>query len=174
MIFDSRNEELKFFFDEINKYTTNVHSLNPGVELNQIEETEKKLDIKLPDIYKEFLQVCNGGELFIPGTVLAEIYHPELGEKQKGTSYINESYRKDRRPSEMPNNLCIIADLNYGDVIAFDLSTNNGKDANVIQWDSETKSISRTWPGFSEWLKDVLEEGSMLVDYDGNEKELDF
>ncbi|UTR15708.1 SMI1/KNR4 family protein [Salipaludibacillus sp. LMS25] len=174
MIFQSRNEELKFFFDEIKKYTTNVHSLNPGVNSDQIEEVEKKLDINLPYIYKVFLQVCNGGELFIPGTVLAEIYHPELGEKQKGISYINESYREDRRPPEMSNNLCIIADLNYGNVIAFDLSTNNGQDAIVVQWDNEAQIVSRTWSGFSEWLTDVLEEGSMLVDYNGNEKELDF
>ncbi|MDM5186282.1 SMI1/KNR4 family protein [Bacillus sp. DX4.1] len=72
------------------------------------------------------------------------------------------------------DNLLIIADLNYGDSICFYLITNNDQDAEVIQWDNESKSVSRTWSGFEEWIMDVLEEGSMLVDYEGNEKELDF
>ena len=165
---------LKSFFIEINKYADSVHSLNPGVDIYHIEQVENELNISFPKIYKEFLQVSNGGELFTPGTVLSEIYFPALGEKKKGASYINESFRKDRRRPGMTENLLIIADLNYGDSICFDLATNNGQDAEVVQWDNESKSVSRTWSGFKEWIMDVLEEGSMLVDYEGNEKELDF
>ncbi len=173
MIF-SENEVLKPFFEEINKYVDNVHSLNPGVDIYHIEQVEKELSIAFPKIYKDFLKACNGGELFIPGTVLSEIYYPALGQKKRGTSYINESFREDRRRPEMRDNLFIIADLNYGDSICFDLMTNNGQDAVVVQWDNESKSVSRTWSGFREWIMDVLDEGSMLVDYEGNEKDLDF
>ena len=168
------NKDFKPFLEEINKYVENVHSLNPGVDINYIEQVEKEININVPKIYKEFLQVCNGGELFIPGTVLSEIYYPTLGQKRKGTSYINESFKENRRRPGMTDNLLIIADLNYGDSICFDLDTNNGQDAVVVQWDNENSSVSRTWSGFIEWLMDVLEEGSMLVDYEGNEKELDF
>ena len=64
----------------------------------------------------------------------------------------------------------IIADLNYGDSICIDLESSNGYDATVIQWDRETHSVSRSWNGLVEWLMDTLDEGSLLVDYDGNEK----
>lgn len=172
--FHSNNDDLKPIFEEINKYADNVHLLNPGVDIDYIEQTEKKLNITFPQIYKDFLQVCNGGELFIPGTVLSEIYYPALGQKQTGASYINDSFSKDHRRPGMTENLLIIADLNYGDSICFDLTTSNGQDAVVVQWDSEGQSISRAWNGFREWLSDILEEGAMLVDYEGNEKDLDF
>jgi cell wall assembly regulator SMI1 len=168
------NDDLKPFFEEINKYADNVHLLNPGIDIYHIEQVEKELDITFPQIYKDFLQVCNGGELFVPGTVLSEVYYPSLGSKKRGTSYINESFWKDRRRPGMTDNLLIIADLNYGDSICFDLMTNNGQDAEVCQWDNESQSVSRIWSGFKEWIMDVLEEGSMLVDYEGNEKEFDF
>jgi cell wall assembly regulator SMI1 len=170
----NENQDLKPFFEEINKYVDNVHSLNPGVAIYHIEQVEKELNTTFPKIYKDFLKACNGGELFIPGTVLSEIYYLDLGQKKSGTAYINESFRKDRRRPEMPDNLLIIADLNYGDSICFDLITNNGQDAEIVQWDNESKSVSRKWSGFKEWIMDVLEEGSMLVDYEGNEKDLDF
>ncbi|MDG5471422.1 SMI1/KNR4 family protein [Jeotgalibacillus sp. ET6] len=168
------NQDLTAFFYEINKYADTVHLLNPGVDIHYIEQVEKDLHISFPKIYKDFLQACNGGELFIPGTVLSEVYSPALGQKKRGASYIHESNRKDRRRPEMPDHLVIIADLNYGDSICFDLKTNNGQDAEVVQWDHESKSISRTWSGFKEWIMADLEQGSMLVDYEGNEKELDF
>jgi hypothetical protein len=170
----NESQDLTPFFEEINKYADTVHSLNPGVDIYQIEQVEKELNTTFPKVYKDFLQACNGGELFIPGTVLSEIYYPALGQKKRGTSYINESFGKNRRRPGMPDNLLIIADLNYGDSICFNLITNNGLDAEVVQWDNESKSVSRTWSGFKEWIMDVLEEGSMLVDYEGNEKELDF
>ncbi|WP_310552166.1 SMI1/KNR4 family protein [Paenibacillus glufosinatiresistens] len=170
----SDNADLKAFFDQINKYSDGVHSLNNGVDIDHILQTERELNVGLPQIYKEFLQVCNGGELFIPGTVLAGIYYPELGEKQRGASYLNESLRENRRRPGMTNILLIIADLNYGDSICFDLSTNNGYDARVVQWDRESQSISRSWEEFKDWIMDVIEEGSMLVNYDGSNKDLEF
>ena len=74
----------------------------------------------------------------------------------------------------MPNNLLIIADLNYGDSICFDLNMNNGQDAVVVQWDTQDRIISRTWEGFKTWLLDVLEEGSLLIDYNSSDKDFDF
>ena len=168
-----KNNELSNVFKEIFKYADGVHVLNPRVNLNHIIEVEKELAVTFPKIYKDFLQVCNGGELFIPGTVLAELYHPELGAMKKGTSYINESFREDQRRQGMPGHFFIIADLNYGDSTCFDLMTNDGQDAKVVQWDHESQAVSRTWSGFNEWMMTVLEEGAMLVDYEGNEKDID-
>src|SRR5699024_6667252 len=108
----TNNKYLKPFFTEINKYTDGVHSLNSGIDIRYIEETERKLNITLPNIYKDFLQVCNGGEFFIPGTVFSEVYNPTYGEKRNGTPYLDESFK--RRLPAMPDSLLIIADLNYG------------------------------------------------------------
>ncbi|MEK4936672.1 SMI1/KNR4 family protein [Bacillus pseudomycoides] len=170
----SKNEHLQPFFEEVNKYVNGVHNLNNGVDLENIQSLQNELNIQIPNIYKEFLQVCNGGELFIPGTVLSEIYIAVSGPKQRGGSYLNDSFNKERRPTGMSDTYLIIADLNYGDTICIDLESSNGYDAPVIQWDRETHSVSRSWSGLVEWLMDTLDEGSMLVDYDGNEKDLDF
>ena len=51
---------------------------------------------------------------------------------------------------------------------------NNGQDAVVVQWDTQDRIISRTWEGFKTWLLDVLEEGSLLIDYNSNDKNFDF
>ncbi|MFK3961884.1 SMI1/KNR4 family protein [Pseudalkalibacillus hwajinpoensis] len=74
-----KNNELSNSLKEIFKYADGVHVLNPGVNLNHIIEVEKELAITFPKIYKNFLQVCNGGELFIPGSILSDLYHPDLG-----------------------------------------------------------------------------------------------
>ncbi|HHP1115022.1 SMI1/KNR4 family protein [Bacillus cereus group sp. MYBK163-2] len=170
----SKNNHLQPFFEEVNKYVDGIHTLNNGINLEDITSLQNELNIQIPDIYKDFVQVCNGGELFIPGTVLSEIHTAAQGPKQRGGSYLNDSFKKERRPTKMPDTYLIIADLNYDDSICIDLESSNGYDATVIQWDRETHSVSRSWNGLVEWLMDTLDEGSLLVDYDGNEKDLDF
>ena len=62
----SKNEDFSFFFEEINKYSSNIHKLNPGVELCYIEEVEKELNIIFPKIYKIFCKfVMEGNYLFL-------------------------------------------------------------------------------------------------------------
>ena len=53
-------------FEEVNKYVDGIHNLNNGINLEDITSLQNELNIQIPDIYKDFLQVCNGGELFIP------------------------------------------------------------------------------------------------------------
>jgi cell wall assembly regulator SMI1 len=118
--------------------------------------------------------MCNGGGLFIPGTVLSESYIPFNAPKKRGVSYLNDSFYPERRPVGLPDRYLIIADLNYGDTICIDLMASNMYDAPIIQWDKDMKDISRSWCGLVEWIMDELEEGSLLVDYDGEEKDLDF
>ncbi|WP_399627922.1 SMI1/KNR4 family protein [Sporosarcina sp. SG10008] len=172
--FYSENDDLQPFLEEINKYADGVHSLNIGVDLDTIEKLEIELNIQIPEIYKDFLLACNGGELFIPGTILSEIYIPSFGPKQIGNSYLNDSFKKERRRPGMPDKYLIIADLNYGDTICMEIEKNGEYDAKIIQWDRESQTVSRNWDGFVEWIMDVLDEGEMLVDYNGNEKDLEF
>ncbi|AJH16777.1 SMI1/KNR4 family protein [Bacillus mycoides] len=170
----SKNNHLQPFFEEVNKYVDGIHILNDGIGLEDITSLQNELNIQIPDIYKDFLQLYNGGELFIPGTVLSEIYIAAWGPKQRSGFYLNDSFKKERRPIGVPDTYLIIADLSYGDTICIDLESSNGYNATVIQWDRETNSVSRSWSGLVEWLMDTLDEGSLLIDYDGNEKDLDF
>lgn len=167
----TNNSLLKPFFNEINKYSEGVHSLNSGVDLKEIELLEKQLNIKLPLIYKDFLQVCNGGEIFIPGTVLAQVYQSSKGLMVEGESYLNESFKMERRWPQMLDEYLIIADINYGDVVCMDLSKSNGIDTEVVQWNHEIGTVSRKWNSFVDWLMSEMDEGSQLVDYDGEDKD---
>lgn len=97
--FITNNPILRPFFDELNKYSEGVHNLNEGASPSLIENLESTLGIKLPKNYKEFLQICNGGELFAApaGTVISEIYDASKDTKKIGCSYLNEAFKPERR-----------------------------------------------------------------------------
>lgn len=146
-----------------------MHHLNVGINIKEIEKLEKNLNIKLPCVYKCFLQQCNGGELFaIPaGTIISEI---NVSGKKKG-SFLNETFREERRWPNMPKDYLIIAETNYGDTICMDLSTNNGNEAEIIKWDHENGEVSDRWNSFIDWLMEELDIGAMAVNYDRIDKE---
>jgi cell wall assembly regulator SMI1 len=164
---------LKPFFDEINKYSEGVHNLNEGAGNNDIESLEVSLKIKLPLNYRKLLGLCNGGELFaVPaGTVLSEVYIPSKGAIKMGTAYLNESFKKERRWTDMPESFLIIADTSYGDTICMDLETNNGDEARIVKWNHEEGEVTSSWKRLIDWLMEELELGAMLVNYDGTDKE---
>jgi cell wall assembly regulator SMI1 len=163
----------KPFFDEINKYSEGVHNLNEGASSNDIESLEVALRIKLPLNYRKLLELCNGGELFaVPaGTVLSEVYIPSNGAMKRGASYLNESFKKERRWPDMPKSFLIIADTSYGDTICMDLETNNGDEATIVKWNHEEGEVTSSWKRLIDWLMEELEIWAMLVNYDGSDKE---
>lgn len=169
----ANNDYLKPFFDEISKYLEGVHNLNEGANSSDIEHLEVSLKIKLPTNYKKFLEICNGGELFaVPaGTVLSEVYIRSDGPLKEGTSYLNESFKKERRWPDMPESFLIIADTSYGDTICMDLKTNDSDEARIVKWNHEEGEITNSWETLIDWLMEELEMGAMLVNYDGTNKE---
>ncbi len=171
--FLTNNLYLKPFFDEINKYSEEVHNLNEGSNIRDIEQLELSLKIKLPINYKNFLEICNGGELFaVPaGIILSEVYISSKGSMKKGVSYLNESFKRERRWTNMPEEFLIIADTSYGDTICMDLETSNDIDARIVKWSHEEGEIVNSWERLIDWLMEELEIGAMLVDYDGTDKE---
>lgn len=168
------NSVLKPFFEEINKYEKGIHKLNEGVDINLIETLEKHLTIKLPLVYKEFLEICNGGEIFaIPaGTIFSEIFDFSKGNEKPNGYYLNDIFKPERRWTDMPQEYIIIADTNYGDTICLNLSKNDGSEAEIVKWSHEEAEVSNRWDRLIDWLMDELEIGSMLVNYDGSEKDL--
>jgi cell wall assembly regulator SMI1 len=171
--FSTNNLYFKPFFDEINRYSEGVHNLNEGANISDIEQLELSLKIKLPMNYKKLLEICNGGELFaIPaGTVLSEVYIPSQGPIKNGVSYLNESFKKERRWPNMPEKFLIIADTSYGDTICMDLATNDGNEARIVKWSHEEGEISSSWERLIDWFMEELDIGAMLVNYDGTDKE---
>ncbi len=69
----------------------------------------------------------------------------------------------------MPSSMFILADLNDGEIVGFDLSRSNLEDGCVIQWDPEAAKIIEEWQSLYDWLNCVMEEGTELFDYEGND-----
>lgn len=157
------NEKMKYCIDEIRKYSAGVHELKKGIRKEKIKLFEEKIGIVLPDDYMEFLTIYNGGEIFIPGTSIAGIYDEEQEEKEKFGNYLDDNLQK--KWPDMGDKLLIVADLNYGDMICIDEENNV-----IVQWDHEKGEIVEEWDGFSSWLKEEMEIGKDLVDYNGEDK----
>ena len=157
------NEKMEYCIEEIRKYSDGVHELKKGIGKEKIKIFEKKTGIVLPDDYMEFLTIYNGGEIFIPGTSIAGIYDEEMKEKERFGNYLDDNLQK--KWPDMGDELLIVADLNYGDMICIDEKNNV-----IVQWDHEKGEVVEEWDSFSSWLKEEMEIGKDLVDYNGEDK----
>ena len=160
----SMDQIIEECIEEIHKYKDGVHELNPGIDRAIIKAFETKYNINLPEDYKDFLTVYNGGELFIPGTVVSGVFDEEKEIKDDNGDYLHLNLTN--KWPDMGDELLIIADLNYGDMICYD-----SKRQVIVQWDHEIGEVTIEWDTFAEWLQDEMKAGSELVDYNGNEKE---
>ena len=159
-----RYQRINECIGEIKKYVPSVHELRPGTSMDKIREYECKYHVYLPTDYRLFLTNYNGAELFVPGTVIVGIYDERSGPKEKCVNYLEENEQK-KWPG-MGDNLLIVADLNYGDMVCLDRETSK-----IVNWSHEIGEIDQEWDSFSAWLKDEMEIGKSLVDYEGNDKE---
>ena len=101
------------FYLEIEKYKQGIHVLNNGITEAELTDFEMRYNICLPFYYREWLKLNNGGELFMPGTVLARIQGNE--EYKVGRLYVENNFDLNKRWPQMPNYLLIIADECNGD-----------------------------------------------------------
>ena len=156
---------------ELQKNVLNIHALNKGIELKEIEVFEKRYGMRLPKILQEWLLLHNGGELFsIPvGTCIAGI----LGDNQreKGTFYLEDNFNEVKRVG-VPDYIFILAITCEGNIIGFDLRRTNLNDGIVVCWDHESDELEEEWKGLEEWLNDEMDTGSMVINYDGTEKDI--
>ena len=159
------------FLEEVARYKDGVHPLNVGANKQQVRRLERELGVSLPKRYKEFLMIHNGGELFaVPaGTNLCQIYIPEEGPRRPGIGYLEDSFNKNRKWPGMLDSYLIIADTSYGDCICMDLSTSDGVEASIINWNHELGEVDLSWNRLIDWLMCEMETGKMYIDYDGNE-----
>lgn len=109
----------------------------PGVDEKSIRLFEECYGFSLPNAYKEWLSVTDGGEIFVPGV---ELYG------------IRDEYAllKIRRGNgiEAPEHLVVIGRTAYGDVICF--MENSEK---IIQLDHETNEEYMSFDNFYSYLE---------------------
>ncbi len=149
---DVRKDDAEMTISEIatsfQKYGDIMEFL-PPVSLIDVAAYEKKNHCKLPVSYVELLKHFNGGEIFIPGTVI-------YGIRPRDVFYsVDAANASDIRNSvSIPDGYLIIGRLNFGDYICIDLS-DAGK---VIQWDHENDEEFMRWESIEAWLTESIED----------------
>lgn len=163
------NTEFKFVISEILKYVEGVHLLNEGVNEDDIKCFEEKFEMHIPNIYRKWLRLYNGGEFFaLPaGTNFAGIQG--VSERKKGVFYLEDNFNNKKRIGVL-NNLFIIGELCDSELIGFDLQNTTIEDGRILQFDVESGKIVDEWNGFEEWLNYIFEEGNEMFDYEGNDR----
>ncbi len=161
----------KKFYDEVSKYAEGIHVLREGAAEETIEEFEKQYDMRLPANYRKWLLLNNGGELFaVPaGTILYGV-REKTGDKEN-IFCIENNFRSQYRAG-LPSYLFAIAEENTGDIIGFDLRRTNLRDGVIVIWNHETGEFEDEWRNFGKWLEAEMEIGSMMVNYDGSDKDI--
>ena len=158
------------FFTEINKYVPGVHKLNTGATEEEVLRAEEQLQIRLPQIYRDFLKKCKGGELFaVPvGTKISKVLTEES--MRVGGFYLNNAFKQSSCiVPNIPKNFLIIATRCYGDLICLDLNGQHDDDAFIILWDHESGEIIKVWNGLYDWLIEELSAGKEMINYDGSD-----
>lgn len=130
-----------------------VHSLNQPITEGDLSDFEKTNGITLPEPLKDLYRHFDGGEIFIPGTL---IYGCGEREGQKNLKDANSSQR--RKIFGIPPTHLIFAKLNFGDLLCIDLNSPH----EIIQWDHENDEPFCTWDSIEEWLLDSIKD---YVDY---------
>lgn len=148
------NSLLQSFFDKTNKHLEIIGELNKGASTGSIGQLEVQLNIKLPTLYKEFLQTCNDRRLFsISGTILWEAYDNGPDNTDTGTIYLNEGNKPVHR-GNIPLNLFIIAATGKDDIICINLDKSDGYDGEVVKCSYKTGEVSMHWDKLVDWLSD--------------------
>lgn len=157
------------FYSELRKYADGIHVLNEGITEQEISDFEEKYNISLPFYYREWLKINNGGELF--ATPVGTNMYGILGnkERRKGVGYLEDNFDRNKKRG-IPDVIFIIARECTGNIIGFDWRHTNKMDEGIIYWNHETGECTE-WDTFGEWLNEQMQDGKMLINYDGSESD---
>lgn len=139
---------MNLILDKLFNYSR-LHELNCGLSNEKIDDFEKLNNIILPQMLKEIYLKFNGGELFVPGTIVFGIFDSNA----KNSIQANNS-KNIREKMSLPISYLIFAKLNYGDLICVNLEKPN----NVVQWSHETDELFCEWKGIDEWLSEMIDD----------------
>lgn len=128
-----------------------VMDFNKGCTESLLNAFERKNNIRLPHSYATLLECFDGGEIFVPGTVI-------YGTGTSGGTSVKDANRCDIRENfSIPHNYLIFAKVNYGDFLCIDLNGNN----EVIQWDHELNEEFCRWSSLEEWLGETIDNSDV-------------
>lgn len=118
------------------------NNLKIGANEESILDFEKENNIELPNEYKKLIRYSNGGELFDADVVFFSL--EEIAS--------NEQFKK-----MIAKNLLIVGKYNFGDLICFNLETEN-----IVQWSNESNSIFIEHFGLKDFLISCIEEMNLI------------
>lgn len=126
-----------------------IMELNHPITDVEIKRFQNTNGIELPNSYIELLKKFDGGEIFIPGTI---IYGINTDVDNYNLKKING--KSVRRNFNIPITLLIIGKTNDGDWLCINLNPKN----EIIQWDHEQDEEFCRWENLEEWLTETIDE----------------
>lgn len=138
---------IKALYQQLSNYE-NVMDLENPLNRNVLERFQSVNDITFPNQLVELFSCFNGGELFVPGTL---VYGIENSDPKKTIKFANR--RDFRKNFRIPESYLIFARLNYGDLICIDLNEPH----RLIQWDHEMDEEYCSWSNIEEWLSETID-----------------
>lgn len=123
-----------------------VMALNAAATPAGLATYEEVWHLRLPPSLRALLSCFNGGEIFVPGTVIYGAnpegpYSLALANAGKGRFSIPEQY-------------LVFAKLNFGDLMVI----NTEVPYDVIQWDHEVDEAFDRWEGLEIWLNEAIQD----------------
>ena len=129
-------------FARLNQHQNDM-KYNPPLAESVAREWEGRIPAPLLELYRFF----NGGELFVPGTLIFGL----TGAKD---DLIRFNRSEARRIFDIPESYLVFAQLNFGDFICI----NSEEPFDLIQWDHETNEAFNEWGSLKEWLTEAIED----------------
>lgn len=118
------------------------NNLKIGASEKSIFEFEKTNNIDLPIEYKKLIRYSNGGELFDADVIFFSLDEIASKEYFKGM---------------LAKNFLVVGKYNFGDLICFDLKTNN-----IVQWSNENNNIFIEHFSLKDFLISCIEEMNLI------------
>ena len=138
---------IRALYKELERYRA-VMLLHKPLPQAALQAFEAEHHITLPPPLAELLSFFDGGELFIPGTI---IYGVSGSAAIPNIKTANRSAL--RSQFHIPASYLLFARLNFGDFICINLNP----PFDIIQWDHELDEQYCTWECLEEWLAETIQ-----------------
>lgn len=136
---------MKELFEKLKDFSE-IMVFNPPISEEEKEAFKDVIPAPLMSLYDLF----NGGEIFVPGTV---IYAAD--NSSEGIQQVNA---KLKQIFDIPESYLVFAKLNFGDFICIDTE----EPFDVVQWDHEADSPFYGWNSINDWLSESIQD---YIDY---------
>ena len=117
----------------------------PAAAPRDIEAFERRMGVRLPAAYREWLTFSDGGEILVPGTQFYGI-HGDGGDTLHAR---NAAAHRGR--FSLPESLYIVGRTNFGDILCMDLAGGE-----LVQWDHETDEEFMRWDSLFAYMDEGL------------------